>query len=129
RGARAAARETTYYRILGRDHGFGRKPMDRCFWAAVARLGMDRGSLGRNEMLTRDKLTKALKQTAEMAKSALAQGCTTDRGIAAQEAQRAVQEADEYLAAGDMLEAYGLFCFASGKLCDNHAYWRERFRW
>jgi len=87
------------------------------------------GGSGANEMLTRDKLTKALKQTAEMAKSALAQGCTTDRGIAAQEAQRAVQEADEYLAAGDMLEAYGLFCFASGKLCDNHAYWRERFRW
>jgi len=87
-----------------------------------------RGS-GANEMLTRDKLTKALKQTAEMAKSALAQGCTSDRGIAAQEAQRAVQEADEYLAAGDMLEAYGLFCFASGKLCDNHAYWRDRFRW
>jgi hypothetical protein len=54
-------------------------------------------------MLTRDKLTKALKQTAEMARSALAQGGTTDRGIAAQEAQRAVQEADEYLAAGDML--------------------------
>ncbi len=71
------------------------------------------GGSGANEMLTRDKLTKALKQTAEMAKSALAQGCTTDRGIAAQEA----------------LEAYGLFCFASGKLCDNHAYWRERFRW
>jgi hypothetical protein len=80
-------------------------------------------------MLTRDKLTKALKQTAEMAKSALAQGCTTDRGIAAQEAQRAVQEADEYLAAGDMLEAYGLFCFASGKLCDNRAYWKQRFQW
>jgi hypothetical protein len=80
-------------------------------------------------MLTRDKLTKALKQTAEMAKSALAQGCTTDRGIAAQEAQRAVQEADEYLAAGDMLEAYGLFCFASGKLCDNRAYWKQRFHW
>jgi hypothetical protein len=80
-------------------------------------------------MLTRDKLTKALKQTAEMARSALAQGGTTDRGIAAQEAQRAVQEADEYLAAGDMLEAYGLFCFASGKLCDNRAYWKERFRW
>jgi hypothetical protein len=84
---------------------------------------------GENEMLTRDKLTKALKQTAEMAKSALAQGCTTDRGIAAQEAQRAVQEADEYLAAGDMLEAYGLFCFASGKLCDNRAYWKQRFQW
>ena len=80
-------------------------------------------------MLTRDKLTKALRQTAEMARSALAQGSTTDRGIAAQEAQRAVQEADEYLAAGDMLEAYGLFCFASGKLCDNRAYWKERFRW
>jgi len=80
-------------------------------------------------MLTRDKLTRALKQTAEMANSALAQGCTTDRGIAALEAQRAVQEADEYLAAGDMLEAYGLFCFASGKLCENRAYWKERFRW
>jgi hypothetical protein len=80
-------------------------------------------------MLTRDKLTKALKQTAEMARSALAQGSTTDRGIAAQEAQRAVQEADEYLAAGGMLEACGLFCFASGKLCDNRAYWKERFRW
>jgi len=39
------------------------------------------------------------------------------------------QEADEYLAAGDMLEAYGLFCFASGKLYDNHAHWKERFRW
>jgi hypothetical protein len=51
-------------------------------------------------MLTRDRLTKALKQIAEMARSALAQGCTTDRGIAAQEAQRAAQEADEYLAAG-----------------------------
>ena len=84
---------------------------------------------GENEMLTRDKLTKALKQTAEMARSALAQGSTSDRGIAAQEAHRAVQEADEYLAAGDMLEAYGLFCFASGKLCDSRAYWKERFRW
>jgi hypothetical protein len=80
-------------------------------------------------MLTRDKLTRALKQAAEMATSVLAQGCTTDRGIAAQEAQRAVQEADEYLAAGDMLEAYGLFCFASGKLYDNRAYWKQRFRW
>ena len=80
-------------------------------------------------MLTRDKLTRALKQAAEMANSALAQGCTTDRGIAALEAQRAVQEADEYLAAGDMLEAYGLFCFASGKLCENRAYWKERVRW
>jgi hypothetical protein len=84
---------------------------------------------GEDEMLTRDRLTKALKQIAEMARSALAQGCTTDRGIAAQEAQRAVQEADEYLAAGDMMEAYGLFCFASGKLCDNRAYWKERFGW
>jgi hypothetical protein len=63
-------------------------------------------------MLTRDKLTKALKQASETARFALAQGCTTDRGIAALDAQRAVQEADEYLAAGDMLEAYGLFCFA-----------------
>jgi hypothetical protein len=27
------------------------------------------------------------------------------------------------------LEAYGLFCFASGKLYDNHTHWRERFRW
>jgi hypothetical protein len=70
-----------------------------------------------------------LKQANETAKSTLAQGCTTDRGIAAQDAQRAVQEADEYLAAGDMLEAYGLFCFASGKLYDNHTHWKERFRW
>src|ERR1700704_5796972 len=53
------------------------------------------------EMLTRDKLTKALKQANETAKSALALGCTTDRGLAAQDAQRALQEADEYLAAGD----------------------------
>jgi hypothetical protein len=80
-------------------------------------------------MLTRDKLTKALKQANETAKSALALGCTTDRGLAAQDAQRALQEADEYLAAGDMQEAYGLFCFASGKLYDNHAHWKERFRW
>jgi hypothetical protein len=61
-------------------------------------------------MLTRDKLMRALEQANVTAKSILAQGCTTDRGIAAQDAQRAVQEADEYLAAGDMLEAYGLFC-------------------
>ena len=81
------------------------------------------------EMLTQDKLMKALKQANETAKSVLAQGCTTDRGLAAQDAQRAVQEADEYLAAGDMLEAYGLFCFASGKLYDNHTHWKERFRW
>jgi hypothetical protein len=81
------------------------------------------------EMLTQDNLMKALKQANEMAKFVLAQGCTTDRGIAAQDAQRAVQEADEYLAAGDMLEAYGLFCFASGKLYDNHAHWKERFNW
>jgi hypothetical protein len=81
------------------------------------------------EMLTRDKLTKALKQANETAKSALALGCTTDRGLAAQDAQRALQEADEYLAAGDMQEAYGLFCFASGNLYDNHAHWKERFRW
>jgi hypothetical protein len=80
-------------------------------------------------MLTQDKLAIALKQANETAKRALAQSCTTDRGIAAQDAQRAVQEADEYLAAGDMLEAYGLFCFASGKLYDNHAHWKERFRW
>jgi len=79
-------------------------------------------------MLTRDKLTKALKQANETAKSALAQSCTTDRGIAAQDAQRALQEADEYLGAGDVLEAYGLFCFASGKLYDNHTHWKERFR-
>ena len=84
---------------------------------------------GGNEMLTQDKLMKALKQANETAKSVLAQGCTTDRGLAAQDAQRAVQEADEYLAAGDMLEAYGLFCFASGKLYDNHTHWKERFRW
>ena len=32
-------------------------------------------------MLTRDKLTKALKQANETAKSALALGCTTDRGL------------------------------------------------
>jgi len=82
-----------------------------------------------DEMLTRDKLMKALKQANEKAKFVLAQGCTSDRGIAAQDAQRALQEADEYLAAGDMLEAYGLFCFASGKLYDNHTHWRERFRW
>ena len=88
-------------------------------------LGAARG----DEMLTRDKLMKALKQTNEKAKFVLAQGCTTDRGIAAQDAQRALQEADEYVAAGDMMEAYGLFCFASGKLYDNHAHWRERFRW
>jgi hypothetical protein len=62
-------------------------------------------------MLTRDKLTKALRQANETAKYALAQSCTTDRGIAAHEAQRALEEADEYLAAGDMLEAYGLVCF------------------
>jgi hypothetical protein len=62
-------------------------------------------------MLTQDKLTKALKQANETAKSVLAQGCTTDWAIAAQDAQRAVQEANEYLAAGDMLEAYGLFLF------------------
>jgi hypothetical protein len=80
-------------------------------------------------MLTSDKLAKALKQANETAKSVLAQGCTTGLGIAAQDAQRAVQEADEYLAAGDILEAYGLFCFASGKLYDNHAHWKERFRW
>jgi hypothetical protein len=80
-------------------------------------------------MLTRDKLTKALKQANEAANAALAQGRTTNRGIAAQDAQRAVQEADEYLAAGDMQEAYGLFCFASGKLYENHSQWRERFRW
>jgi hypothetical protein len=79
-------------------------------------------------MLTQDKLTKALKQANETAKSVLAQGCTTDRAIAAQDAQRAVQEANEYLAAG-MLEAYGLFYFASGKLYDNHAHCKERFRW
>jgi hypothetical protein len=78
-------------------------------------------------MLTQDKLAKALKQANVTAKNILAQGCTTDRGI--QDAQRAVQEADEYLAAGDMLEAYGLFCFASGKLYDNHTHWKERFRW
>ena len=82
-----------------------------------------------DEMLTRDKLMKALKQTNEKAKFVLAQGCTTDRGIAAQDAQRALQEADEYVAAGNMLEAYGLFCFASGRLYDNHTHWRERFRW
>jgi hypothetical protein len=80
------------------------------------------------EMLTRDKLTKALRQANETAKYALAQSCTTDRGIAAHEAQRALEEADEYLAAGDILEAYGLFCFASGKLYDNHTHWKERFR-
>jgi hypothetical protein len=56
-------------------------------------------------MLTQDKLAKALKQANVTAKNILAQGCTTDRGIAAQDAQRAVQEADEYLAAGDMLAA------------------------
>ena len=80
-------------------------------------------------MLTSDKLAKALNQANETAKFILAQGCTTDRGLAAQDAHRAVQEATEYLAAGDMLEAYGLFCFASGKLCDNRAYWKQRFRW
>jgi hypothetical protein len=80
-------------------------------------------------MLTRDKLTRALKQANVTATSVLARGCTTDRGIAAQDARRAVQDADEYLAAGDMLEAYGLFCFASGKLYENHMHWKERFRW
>ena len=79
-------------------------------------------------MLTRDKLTKAIKQANETAKYTLAQSCTSDRGIAAQYAQRALQEADEYLAACDVLEAYGLFCFASGKLYDNHTHWKERFR-
>jgi hypothetical protein len=88
-------------------------------------LGAARG----DEMLTRDKLMKALKQANEKAKFVLAEGYTSDRGIAAQDAQRALQEADEYVAAGDTLEAYGLFCFASGKLYDNHAHWRERFRW
>lgn len=80
------------------------------------------------EMLTRDNLMKALRQANETAKYALAQGCTTDRGIAAREAQRSLEEAGDYLAAGDMLEAYGLFCFASGKLYDNHTQWKERFR-
>ena len=61
-------------------------------------------------MLTSDKLAKALNQANETAKFILAQGCTTDRGLAAQDAHRAVQEATEYLAAGDMLAAYGLFC-------------------
>jgi len=78
-------------------------------------------------MLTRDKLTKALKQANETVNRTLAEGLTTNRGLAALDAQRALQEADEYLAAGDMLEAYGLFCFASGKLYDNHAHWKERF--
>ena len=90
---------------------------------------LKQGWRGGKEMLTQDKLMRALKQANETANSTLAQGCTTDRGIAALDAQRAVQEADEYLAAGDMLEAYGLFCFASGKLYDNHAHWKERFRW
>jgi hypothetical protein len=80
-------------------------------------------------MLTSDKLTKALNQANEKAKFILAEGCTTNRELAAQDAHRAVQEANEYLAAGDMLEAYGLFCFASGKLYDNHTHWKERFRW
>jgi len=79
-------------------------------------------------MLTRDKLAKALKQANETAMRTLAEGFTTNRGLAALDAQRALQEADEYLAAGDMLEAYGLFCFASGKLYDNHTHWKERFR-
>ena len=76
-------------------------------------------------MLTSDKLAKALNQANETAKFILAQGCTTDQGLAAQDAHRAVQEANEYLAAGDMLEAYGLFCFASGKLYDNHTHWKR----
>jgi hypothetical protein len=80
-------------------------------------------------MLTRDKLAKGLKQASVTAKYILAQGCTTDRGLAAQDAYRALQEADEYLAAGDILEAYGLFCFASGKLYDNHTHWKLRFQW
>jgi hypothetical protein len=54
-------------------------------------------------MLTSDKLTKALNQANEKAKFILAEGCTTNRGLAAQDAHRAVQEANEYLAAGDML--------------------------
>jgi hypothetical protein len=77
-------------------------------WVAVTAPFLRAGG---NEMLTQDKLTKALKQANETAKSVLAQGCTTDWAIAAQDAQRAVQEANEYLAAGDMLEAYGLFLF------------------
>jgi hypothetical protein len=59
-------------------------------------------------MLTRDNLTKALRQANETAKYALAQSCTTDRGIAAHEAQRALEEANEYLAAGDIW--FVLFC-------------------
>ena len=80
-------------------------------------------------MLRRDNLMKAVKQTMDVAHSALAQGCTNARGIAAQEAQRALQEADEYLVAGNVLEAYGLFCFASGKLYDSRTQWKQRFQW
>ena len=88
-------------------------------------LGVARG----DEMLTRDKLMKALKHANEKAKFVLALKVAPPTEGSQPKTRKEMQEADEYVAAGDMLEAYGLFCFASGKLYDNHAHWRERFRW
>ena len=48
--ARAGAGETSYGRVLGREHVFELEPMDRRLCAAAARAWLDRGSHGRDRV-------------------------------------------------------------------------------